>query len=642
MLVWAIRSCQKDNFMISHTLNHTLNNTLNNTAAGTLWRGVLLLACLVLLAACTGSRPVTEQTAAFNSWLDSRFEGELDFNPMTRSQLGDLRQNNQLGDISAAGQLQRLQWQRQTGEQMQTRFQRQTLSAEGQRSWDVVLFRLAQAERQYQYRYHHYVFGRNGPQSRLPNFLINTHKVDNRAAMEAYIERLQAMGPYLQQALENAREAARAGIRAPYFSYDLTLSQIDKLTRGAPFATAADGAVDRAVDSPLWKDINAKLNHLQASGDISAATAKTLQQQARQALLQVVAPAFEQIQVWLRADRVYVSPQAQGVWALPDGDAYYASQLFTMTTTALSAAAIHQLGLQEVARLQAEMQGLKTKVGFTGSLGEFFTFMRDDPQFYYPSTEAGRAAYLDQARQYLAAMALRLPDYFGILPQAPLQVKRVEAFREQAGGAAHYRRGTPDGSTQGTFYVHLIDMQAASIYRLENLAYHEGLPGHHLQIAIQQSLTDLPRFRRVQGYTAYSEGWGLYAELLGKEMGFYPDAYSDFGRLSGEIWRAIRLVVDTGIHARHWTEDEAVAYALANSSRPAASVRAEVQRYFDNPGQATAYKVGMLEILRLREQARTELGADFDIRAFHDAVLGSGPLPLPILADRIGQWVQAQ
>jgi len=605
-------------------------------------RQIMLLGCLALLVACTGSQPVADQTVAFNSWLDARFEGELDFSPMTRTQLGDSRLNNQLGDISAAGQLQRLQWQRQTGELMQARFKRQTLSAEGQRSWDVVLFRLAQAERQYQYRQHNYVFGRRGPQSALPNFLINTHKVNNRADMLAYIERLQALGPYLEQALANARQAASEGIRAPYFSYDLALSQIHKLTRGAPFDAPSDAPFDSSANSALWTDINAKLGGLQTTGDITAADAKTLLQQARLALRQNVAPAFAQIEQWLRTDRANVSPLAQGVWALPDGDAYYASQLQTMTTTSLSADAIHQLGLQEVARIQAEMLAIKNKVGFSGSLGEFFTFMRDDPQFYYPNTEAGRTAYLDQARQYLAAMERRLPEYFGILPQASLQVRRVEAFREQAGGAAHYRRGTPDGSTKGTFYVHLIDMQAASIYRLENLAYHEGLPGHHMQIAIQQSLTDLPRFRRVQGYTAYSEGWGLYAELLGKEMGFYPDAFSDFGRLSGEIWRAIRLVVDTGIHAKHWTEDEAVAYALANSSRPAASVRSEIQRYFDNPGQATAYKIGMLEILRLRQQARTELGDDFDIRAFHDAVLGSGPLPLPILADRIGQWVQAQ
>jgi len=242
----------------------------------------------------------------------------------------------------------------------------------------------------------------------------------------------------------------------------------------------------------------------------------------------------------------------------------------------------------------------------------------------------------------LADMYTKLPDYFGILPKADLQVKRVEAFREVAGGAAHYARGTKDGSRPGTFYVHLIDMQAAAVNRLENLSYHEGVPGHHMQISIQQELENLPQFRANRGYTAFSEGWGLYAEYLGKEMGGYNDPYADFGRLSGEIWRAVRLVVDTGIHAQRWTQDQAVQYALENTARPELSVRSEIRRYFNNPGQATAYKIGMLKIMELREKAEAELGDDFDIKAFHDAVLGSGPLPMMVLDDKITAWIEAE
>jgi uncharacterized protein (DUF885 family) len=232
-----------------------------------------------------------------------------------------------------------------------------------------------------------------------------------------------------------------------------------------------------------------------------------------------------------------------------------------------------------------------------------------------------------------------LPKYFGLLPKAGLEVRRVEAFREQVGGSAHYMRGTADGERPGAFYVHLADMNTISKYRLENLAYHEGLPGHHMQISIQQELDNLPRFRTYHGYTAFSEGWGLYSEFLSKEMGFYTEPYNDFGRLTGEIWRAIRLVVDTGIHAKGWSEDEAIDYALTNSSRPEAVVRAEIRRYFNNPAQATAYKIGMLKILELRGRAKNELGGDFDYREFHDAILGSGPLPLPILEKKIVSWI---
>jgi len=312
-----------------------------------------------------------------------------------------------------------------------------------------------------------------------------------------------------------------------------------------------------------------------------------------------------------------------------------------MTTLPLTADEIHDTGLAEVARIHAEMEAIRETVEFDGTLAEFFVFMRESEQFYYPSTDEGREAYLAQARLQLARVQEKLPDYFGMLPKAGLEVRRVEAYREQAGGAAHYMRGTPDGSRPGYFYLHLVDMSAAPRYRLENLAYHEGLPGHHMQISIQQELEGLPRFRSYHGYTAYSEGWGLYAEYLGKDMGFYEDPYSDFGRLSGELWRAVRLVVDTGIHAKRWTEQEAIAYALENSPKAKSAAISEVRRYFNNPAQATAYKIGMMKILELRREAQAALGDDFDYRAFHDTVLGGGALPLPVLEAKVDAWVAA-
>jgi uncharacterized protein (DUF885 family) len=267
--------------------------------------------------------------------------------------------------------------------------------------------------------------------------------------------------------------------------------------------------------------------------------------------------------------------------------------------------------------------------------------MRESDQFYFPNTDEGREGYLQLARDYLAAIDEKLPEYFGILPRAGLEVRRVEAFREQDGAAQHYASGTPDGSRPGVYYAHLSDMRAMPRYQVENISYHEGSPGHHMQISIAQELTAIPRFRTLTTNSAFVEGWALYTEALGKEMGLYQDPYSDFGRLAGEIWRAIRLVVDTGLHAKRWTEEEAVDYFIANSPQPAAAVRSEVRRYITNPGQATAYKIGMMKIQELRAAAEAELGDAFDIRGFHDTVLGGGSVTLPVLEGRVQRWVEA-
>jgi uncharacterized protein (DUF885 family) len=353
-------------------------------------------------------------------------------------------------------------------------------------------------------------------------------------------------------------------------------------------------------------------------------------------------PAYEALIAWAETELPLTDEIATGVWKLPDGPAYYEQQLAAITTTAMTADEIHELGLTEVARIHQEMEALKDSVGFGGSLQEFFVFVRDDPQFVYPTNDEGREAYLSAARNHIALMKARLPDYFGLLPKADLDVRRVEAFRERPGQAQHYRPGTPDGSQPGIFYAHLIDMSAMPIPELESIAYHEGLPGHHMQISIGQELTGVPVFRTQAGFTAYTEGWGLYAEWLAAEMGGYDDPYSDFGRLSGEVWRAIRLVIDTGLHDKGWTEAEAVAYFMANSAVAEGQIRAEVERYIVWPGQATAYKIGMLKLQELRGRAEVALGTAFDIREFHDTVLGGGALPLTILEQRVDDWIAAR
>ncbi len=574
--------------------------------------------------------PQTESDR-LNQWLDQEFETYLNFSPMTQTRLGDKRGYGELDDVSDSARDGQRRWRRTSVLQMQQRFDRARLNEAAQQSFDLWIFLSDRAEKAVPYLRHEYVFGRNGPHTALPNFLINYHTVDNLDELTAYVARIRASGRYLNQYLERAKLAAAAGIRAPYFDYDVAQSQIKRVTAGEPFTQ--DGT------SALWRDLNDKMSRLVARGLATKAQAEALKTEARAAINQAMMPAYAAILAWLETDRLEVSEHATGASALPDGKAFYAHRLALMTTLPLSADDIHQTGLEEVARIQAEMNAIRTAVGFKGSLNDFFNHLRDSDDYYYPNTDIGRAQYLDLARQHLTGMQAKLPDFFGILPKGPLVVRRVEAFREQPGAAAHYMRGTKDGSRAGVFYVHLADMRAVSTYRLENLSYHEGVPGHHLQIAIQQELEGIPKFRTHHGYTAFSEGWALYAEYLGKEMGFYQDAYADFGRLTGEIWRAIRLVVDTGIHDQGWSEARAVAYALNNSPRPEATVRSEIRRYFNMPGQATAYKIGMLEIQRLRKKAETALQEAFDIRQFHDVVIGSGPLPLPLLEGKINLWL---
>ncbi len=330
-----------------------------------------------------------------------------------------------------------------------------------------------------------------------------------------------------------------------------------------------------------------------------------------------------------------IAPTEDGIWRFPQGAQYYDALLAYYTTTDLTADEIHTIGLNEVERIHGEMRTIMAQVGFEGDLQAFFEFTRSDPQFYHTSRED----YLAEVEQVLAAMTARLPDYFITLPQYPLQVKAVEAFREQSAGKAFYQSPAPDGSRPGTYYVNLYNLNDMSRNELEALAYHEGLPGHHLQRAIQTGLGDLPPFRRFGGFTAYTEGWGLYSEELGKDMGFYTDPYSDFGRLQMELWRACRLVVDTGIHSKRWSREEAIAYLAENTPNPPGDIEKAIERYIVYPGQATAYTIGKIRIMELRERARTVLGEDFDIREFHEVVLVNGPVPLDVLEEQVDAWI---
>ncbi|WP_417593103.1 DUF885 domain-containing protein [Parasphingorhabdus sp.] len=598
-----------------------------------------LAACLVALPVApvlaTGELAAVAaatETDRINIWFDEKYEEELKFSPIEQTMIGRKTDYGLIDDFSDAGADRKLAWLRATVAEMQREFDYEKLTQDAKISYDIWLYNLEQAEAGVPFRTNRYVLHQhNGRQSFFPTFLINTHKVETESDMLAYIQRLSGVATALDQLLARAKINAAAGTRPPRFAYEGVIDQSRKIISGAPF--------DGGHPSAIWIATEEKLQGLVDKKIVDEARAEVLRGQARTALTDIFAPAYQRIIAWYEADMLNTDAVAHGAGALPNGKAFYDYRLANQTTTKLTADEIHTLGLSEVARLRSAMEAIKDKVGFDGDLKAFFKFIREDDRFYFSDDDAGADDYIAAAKGHIEALKKKLPDYFGILPKADLEVRRVEAFRERDGAAQHYRSGTPDGSRPGIYYAHLSDMRAMPTPTLEVIAYHEGLPGHHMQISIAQELTGIPVFRTQIGYTAYSEGWGLYAETLAKEMGGYEDPYSEFGRVTSEIWRAIRLVVDTGLHAKGWSEEQAVAYFLENSSIPEAAVRSEVRRYLVNPGQATSYKVGMIKILELRERAKKRLGDRFDIRTFHDVILGGGALPLEILEQRVNQWL---
>ena len=605
----------------------------------------LLTACASVPPAATtvpGTTPqatasATAEDARLNAWFERKYEEELQFSPIQMTFLGRKDRYAEIDDMSREAADRQLAWREAAVAEMKSTFDYDALGDDARLSWDLYEYQLEAARASHPFADHGYPFEQmGGMQSQLPTFLINFHKVDEESDYTAYIARLRAVPRAFGQLMDHVRRSAELGIRPPRFAHEGVIDQASKVVTGAPFTAGSDSA--------LWADAQAKADALVKAGKIDAARATELKAQARAALVEAVKPAYDDVIAWFRADMARAAVNPTGVGSRhPNGAAYYAQRLKASTTTDLTAEQVHQIGLDEVARIRGEMEALKDKVGFKGDLQAFFRFVATDKQFKYPDTDAGRQAYIDDATKAIATIKQQLPNYFGLLPKADIVVKRVEPFREVAGAAQHYYPSTPDGSRPGVYYAHLSDMNAMPKTELEVIAYHEGLPGHHMQIAIAQELVGVPEFRKQAGFTAYAEGWGLYSEWLAREMpGTYTDPYSEYGRLTSEMWRAIRLVVDTGLHAKGWTQEQAVAYMSQNSSIPQQAVEAEIRRYITWPGQATAYKIGMIKIQELRAKAEKELGSDFDIRGFHDAILGGGAMPLHLLERRIDQWIASE
>ncbi|MFQ3206946.1 MAG: hypothetical protein ACI9IT_001091 [Glaciecola sp.] len=579
------------------------------------------------------------ETAKLNAWFEDKFEQELMLSPTFLASLGRSERQDEIDDYSEQAYEARIALKRVNLDELRSVFDYTKLSDDAKLSYDLWVYMSEQAFAEYEFRDNTYVFEQmNALHSFFPQLLIALHKVETGEHMQQYLKRVSATGRALDQLINNSKEIAEKGVRPPYFAFEAVIDESTKIITGAPFSNGEDSAI--------WADAQAKIARLLQQTKITQSEADELTKNIKQALINDFKPAYERLIAWQKADKVNATEQALGASALPNGLAFYNERLANQTTTNLSADEIHNIGLTEVARLRSEMEVVQAEFGFEGSLQEFFVFLRDtkdDRRLYYPDTDEGRQGYIDDATAAINKIKKVLPEYFGILPKADMVVKRVEAFREQDGAAQHYSSSTPDGSRPGVYYAHLSDMTAMPKRELEVIAYHEGLPGHHMQIAISLELENVPTFRKQSYLNAYGEGWALYSEWLAKEMpGTYQDSLSEFGRLGSEMWRAIRLVLDTGLHAKGWSEEKAIVYFKENSAITEEQAQSEVRRYLTMPGQATGYKIGMIKIQELRTLAEQKLGDNFDIRAFHDVILGGGALPMVMLERKVKAWIASQ
>lgn len=603
-------------------------------------RTLLLAATALTLSACTAPRtaeappvspaaapaPAWDASAALNGFFEAYDQAQLARSPVGQSYRGIKTDYDKWDDESDAEAVRRNQAANAALAEMRAKFATANLDPQARLSYRLFEKQVERQNKAFQYRKLGYLFDQmNGAQSDAPAFMINIHRVDSKSDAEAYVKRLEGIGPVLDQIMAEAQ--APDAVLPPKWVFPYVISDARNVISGAPYGAGADSA--------LYADLKTKVGKL----DIPPAEKDALIAAGRQALLTSVKPAYERL-IALMQKQEKVAGTDDGIWRFAQGADYYAERLGFYTTTDMTPDQVHALGLANVARIHEEMRGIMKQVGFKGDLQAFFNHMRTSKQFYFPNTAEGKAAYLAETNKAIDAMYLKLPAYFGTLPKARLQVKAVEPFREKSAGKAFFQGPTPDGKRPGTYYVNLYDMADMPTTEIEALAYHEGVPGHHLQRTIQTELKDVPPFRRFGGFTAYTEGWGLYTEKLAKDMGFYTDPYRDFGRLQLELHRAIRLVVDTGLHHKKWTRAQAIKYVEDNSADAPGGIVKAIERYIVNPGQATAYLVGRLKISELRDKAQAAMGDRFTMGGFHDTVLLSGPVPLDILEENVDAWIK--
>ena len=595
-----------------------------------------VIAALFVPAVAQAQAPVTataaSEDARLTAFLDAEFTEWVKINPQLATRLGSKKGGDKWNDIGDATASAQVKWRQASADRMKAQFDRARLSPEARVNYDIWALEadraaLSEANRLYRPPLYSRLYSAH---SQLPDFLVNTHNVADAADLTNYTGRLRGIPAVLDVAIARSKASAAAGIRAPKFQIETIISGSESLTSGAPFGAGPDAA--------LWADVKSKTEALVTAGKLPRAEADAMLAEARAAILGLK-PAYDRVIAWAKSELPTAPSGKVGAITLPGGAAYYANELKLNTTTDLTADQIHSIGRKEVARIEAEQDALAQSAGFKDR-SAFYTdrATRFPPR---PYDDAARAAYLKTANDFVAHTRTLLPKLFGTLPAYGIEVVREPAFSEVAGGAAHASAPSPDGKRPARTFVHLVGMtpDPAALY---TLMCHEAVPGHNTQGDIQVRQKGGPRFRSVTGYVAFGEGWGLYAERVCKELGAYPDVAADFMRLDAELFRAARLVTDTGIHALGWTEDEAVAYMINTGRQPPERSRSEVRRYITLPGQATGYKIGMLKIMQERSKAEAALGPKFDIKGFHDLLIASGSQPLSILERRVDDWIAAQ
>ena len=573
---------------------------------------VLFLAAATSLLA-QDVKPVAERLAAQNALFDEQYESDLRNFPERATSFGDYRYNDKLGDRSLAGIIER----NKTDEGFLARLQAISTSGfsdQDQLSHDLLIRVLEQRIADFNLKeYEMPINQQYGVHTALADLPLAV-PFDSVKHYEDYIARLHQIPRVLNQTKEVLRAGIKDELMPVKFLIEKLPGQCDGIVENDPFLL------------PTKK----------FPADISAADQKRLTEEMTNAVNKDVIPAYKAFAVFLRTEYAPHGRTTLSVTSLPDGQKRYENDIYARTTTRMTADEIHQIGLREIDRIEAEMTEIAKKEGFR-DLASFRASLKSNPKYIPTSADQ----ILDDFRHYIAQMEPKLPELFGLLPKSPVTVEAIPPF--QAAAATHYVTGTPDGKRPGRVVVATSDFGKRSLIDDEAVAYHEGVPGHHMQLSIQQRLEGLPKFRlHPQGFNAYSEGWGLYAEQLGKEVGFYQDPVSDYGRLSSELFRAVRLVVDTGIHAKGWTRDQVVEFFRKSGAVDEPTIQSETDRYIAWPAQALSYKLGQLKFRELRERAKKELGPKFDLRSFHDEMLNGGTLPLDLLEARTEKWIAEQ
>ncbi|HVF71813.1 MAG TPA: DUF885 domain-containing protein [Chthoniobacterales bacterium] len=555
---------------------------------------------------------------ALNDFFEAEWNYEMEQSPVRASFMGDRRWNDRWGDQSLDAIRKREAHARETLTRLK-KFNRAQLSLANQLNYDLFQKDLENDIEGFKFRSYLMPITQRGGVQTLDE-LTDRIRFENLKDFEDWIARLRAFPALVEQNIALMREGARAHIIWPKIVLNRVPAQIDKQL------------VSKPEDSPFYKPFR------KFPEAISAADRDRLAKAAQEAVASGVLPSFEKLKKYFVEEYLPAAFEQVGVWQMPEGAEYYSHLTKRHTTTDLTPQQIHEKGLSEVARIKAEMQTVMGKVDFKGTLPEFFTKLRTDPQFFYKTPEELLAAYQAMAKR----IDPHLVKVFKTLPRMPYGVIPIPDKIAPDTTTAYYNQPAADGSRSGYYFVNLYKPETRPKWEMMALSLHEAVPGHHLQIALAQELGDVPKFRRYGGFTAYVEGWGLYAESLGEDMGLYDDPYSKFGQLTYEMWRAVRLVVDTGMHQMKWERQRAIDFFMENAPKAENDIVNEIDRYISMPGQALAYKIGELKLKELRDRARRAIGDGFDIREFHDTVLLSGAVPLDVLEQNVNRWLETK